>query len=274
MRSLGQDQNIIFEFHKAGNSNHVNGANRVNSSSSSHHHRTALGKSTPSKWDDAQKWLVGFSSREKIVKSGQSKTSKPRNSNADDLRLIASVPQKEQEYYSSEEGDDEEEENGENNDNVETKNVDGQELVWRINKPAVLNDNNNGVSTGSSTTVVRSICVRDMGTDMTPIASQEPSRTATPLRATTPAARSPISSGSSTPVRCQPHRSAEGQQGCGNSSSNGNNNNGSTRRYNAEELSGDCKGQSLDQGGNNKLNPLETRAVAWDEAERAKYMAR
>ncbi|EXB94977.1 hypothetical protein L484_006742 [Morus notabilis] len=278
MRSLGQDQNIIFEFHKAGNnnnnSNRVNGANRVNSSSSSHHHRTALGKSTPSKWDDAQKWLVGFSSREKLVKGGQSKTSKPRNSNADDLRLIASVPQKEQEYYSSEEGDHEEEENGENNDNVETKNVDGQELVWRINKPAVLNNNNNGVSTGSSTTVVRSICVRDMGTDMTPIASQEPSRTATPLRATTPAARSPISSGSSTPVRCQQHRSAEGHQGCGNSSGNGNNNNGSTRRYNAEELSGDCKGQSLDQGGNNKLNPLETRAVAWDEAERAKYMAR
>ncbi|XVF43769.1 hypothetical protein PTKIN_Ptkin02bG0066900 [Pterospermum kingtungense] len=42
-----------------------------------------------------------------------------------------------------------------------------------------------------------------MRTEMTPIASQEPSRTTTPIRATTSAARSYISSGSSTPVRCQ-----------------------------------------------------------------------
>ncbi|GAU30244.1 hypothetical protein TSUD_67960 [Trifolium subterraneum] len=42
-----------------------------------------------------------------------------------------------------------------------------------------------------------------MGTEMTPIASQEPSRTATPIRATTPTTRSPIHSGTSTPMRNQ-----------------------------------------------------------------------
>ncbi|XP_012446757.1 uncharacterized protein LOC105770207 [Gossypium raimondii] len=45
---------------------------------------------------------------------------------------------------------------------------------------------------------VRSVCMRDMGTEMTPVASQEPSRTATPVGATTPL-RSPTSSIPSTP---------------------------------------------------------------------------
>ncbi|XP_010540600.1 PREDICTED: uncharacterized protein LOC104814313 isoform X2 [Tarenaya hassleriana] len=45
---------------------------------------------------------------------------------------------------------------------------------------------------------VRSVCMRDMGTEMTPVASQEPSRTATPVGATTPLL-SPTSSLPSTP---------------------------------------------------------------------------
>lgn len=268
--NMSSSSGLSFEFQKGNN-----GANRKHHHHH-HHHRTALGKSTPSKWDDAQKWLVGLS---KVGEKNQS-SNKPRNSNADDLRLIAPVPQKEQENSSSEDEEEEgeqEEENGCSSSvkmaqyDVETKKVDGNyESIWRINKP-------------NSTTVVRSVCVRDMGTDMTPIASQEPSRTATPLRATTPVARSPISSGSSTPVRCQ-HRmppTIEGQQTCplssdgrgeANPSGRGN---GSTRRY--VEESNNCKNkpdqnQNSDQDG--KLNPLETRAVAWDEAESAKYMAR
>lgn len=46
----------------------------------------------------------------------------------------------------------------------------------------------------------RSVSMRDMGTEMTPIASQEPSRNGTPIRATTPM-RSPISSAPSSPGR-------------------------------------------------------------------------
>ncbi|KAJ9691086.1 hypothetical protein PVL29_013318 [Vitis rotundifolia] len=47
---------------------------------------------------------------------------------------------------------------------------------------------------------IRAVSMRDMGTEMTPIPSQEPSRTATPVGATTPL-RSPTSSLPSTPRR-------------------------------------------------------------------------
>ncbi|TXG72368.1 hypothetical protein EZV62_000947 [Acer yangbiense] len=105
---------ISFEFHKG------NGANR-----SSSHHRTALGKPTPLKWDDAQKWLVGLS---RGGGGGEKNQSKPRNSNANDRRLIASVPQKDQDYFSSNDNAGEEERNGRCIDavaahyDVETKN--------------------------------------------------------------------------------------------------------------------------------------------------------
>ncbi|KAL6190542.1 hypothetical protein ACLB2K_036936 [Fragaria x ananassa] len=274
----GGSNAISFEFHKQNG-----GANRTTSTTAaaSHHHRTALGKlPTPSKWDDAQKWLVGLS---RGVDKTQSKT-KPRNSNADDLRLIAPVPQKEQDYSS---GEDEGEANGgcsgsavANHYDVETKKVDCDDSVWRSNKPMM--------ESPTSAAAMRSICLRDMGTEMTPIASQEPSRTGTPLRATTPAARSPISSGSSTPVRACQHGMQGNQQGYQGSSENGRSSStthesvpcgrgsgGSNKRY--VEESNVCKNsipenQNSDQA--RKPNPLETRAMAWDEAERAKYMAR
>ncbi|KAK3223586.1 hypothetical protein Dsin_010611 [Dipteronia sinensis] len=262
-QEISSSSAISFEFHKG------NGANR-----SSSHHRTALGKPTPSKWDDAQKWLVGLS---RGGGGGEKNQSKPRNSNADDRRLIAPVAQKDQDYFSSDYNAGEEERNGQCIDamathyDVETKNVDCDESVWRVNKAA---------EKSNSTSAIRSICVRDMGTEMTPIASQEPSRTATPIRATTPAARSPITSGSSTPVRCQhglqgnesyqtglPSTESRGEVGVAGRGSGG------TRRYGDE--SNACKiAENNDSDQARKLNTLESRAIAWDEAERAKYMAR
>ncbi|KAK6160361.1 hypothetical protein DH2020_003742 [Rehmannia glutinosa] len=228
---------MSFEFHK----------NNVLTRSASHH-RTALGKPTPSKWDDAQKWLVNLSRGEK----NQSKAS-PRNSNADDRRLIAPVPKKEYSSGEEEGGNGGPGSNGVDQFDEETKNVDCDESVWRINKPV-----------SSSKSVVRSICVRDMGTEMTPIASQEPSRTATPIRATTPAARSPISSGPSTPVRCPNGVMAiENVQNIASLSEN---------VQNIPNVNNTAENKADDQCS--KQNPLETRAVAWDEAERAKYMAR
>ncbi|KDP26757.1 hypothetical protein JCGZ_17915 [Jatropha curcas] len=252
IQEISTANGISFEFHK-GNG----GANRTS------HHRTALGKPTPSKWDDAQKWLVGLSRG-----GGDKSQSKPRNSNADDRRLIAPVPQQEQEYSSGEDEVVGEQTNGstENPYEVETKKVDCDESIWRINKPVQ----------NSSASAVRSICVRDMGTEMTPIASQEPSRTATPIRAGTPVARSPISSGSSTPIRNQ-----HGQQGSDQGYPTGLASTESrvdpssvARGRHGEELSGSKipENKDLDEGRN--LNPLETRAMAWDEAERAKYTAR
>lgn len=251
--NYGQKKEVVggssmnFEFHRG------NGMNRA----STHHRTAASGKPTPSKWDDAQKWLVNLSRG-----GGEKHQSKatPRNSNADDLRLIAPVPKKE-DYSSGDEGD-----SSMIQFEVETKKIDCDESIWRINK----------ASNNSSASAVRSICVRDMGTEMTPIASQEPSRTATPIRATTPAARSPISSGSSTPIR--------GQNGVVQTKENGQivatigenrGTAGTTRSVsNVEENIDNELAAKKDTAHANKLNPLEIRAMAWDEAERAKYMAR
>ena len=52
----------------------------------------------------------------------------------------------------------------------------------------------------SPPSTVRSVSMRDMGTEMTPVASQEPSRTGTPIRASTPI-HSPSSSRPTTPQR-------------------------------------------------------------------------
>lgn len=236
-KDISSSNTISFEFPKG------NGTNR------SSHHRTALGKPTPSKWDDAQKWLVGLS---RGVEKNQSKN-KPRNSNADDRRLIAPVPMKEKDY--SDEG--EEEANG---CLGETKKVDCDESFWQINKHSE-----------DSTSAVRSICVRDMGTEMTPIASQEPSRAATPIRATTPVARSPISSGSSTPGRCY-------QTGLSSTESRGEAVPVGRRHGRDEDESNACKmmpeNKSSEEHARKSGNPLDTRATAWDEAERAKYLAR
>ncbi|KAI4385150.1 hypothetical protein MLD38_003208 [Melastoma candidum] len=166
--------------------------------------RSALGKPTPSKWDDAQKWLVGI--------SGDKSQSKPRDSNADDRRLIAPMPQ-EHDCWSDAIED------------KETEKVECIDSVWRVDK-----------APSGSAAVVRSICVRDMGTEMTPAVSQDPSRTATPIRARTPVGRSPVSSGSMTPVRGL-----------------------------------ECGSRVPDA---RKVSLLESRAMAWVEAERAKYMAR
>ncbi|KAL9269238.1 Remorin 4.1-like protein [Drosera capensis] len=57
-----------------------------------------------------------------------------------------------------------------------------------------------GSTDNSAATAIRAVCMRDMGTEMTPVASHEPSRTATPVGATTPL-RSPTSSIPSSPRR-------------------------------------------------------------------------
>ncbi|CAK9312431.1 unnamed protein product [Citrullus colocynthis] len=224
-----------FEFHRG---NGVNG---------SFHRRVVTAKSTPSKWDDAQKWIFGLP---RGGEKGESKI-KHRNSNADDLRLIAAVPQQEHEYLSG--GDkriEGQEENGgfasamSSRSEAETKKMECDEPIWRINKPVE-----------SCKTVVRSVCVRDMGTEMTPIASQEPSRTATPVRATTPVLQSPITSGSSTPAR--PHHEMQAIE---------------DRQAGFASTAMVVRNQSSDQ--TLKMDSMETRAMAWDEAERAKHMAR
>ncbi|WOL14350.1 hypothetical protein Cni_G23130 [Canna indica] len=239
-------------------------------------HRKALvsrSKPTPSKWDDAQKWLVGFSGRG----GGDHKhaMSKPRNSNADDRKLLASLSQRARDSCSSADGVLENDivlANAAAQDDGETKKIDCGELYWRTNKPVE-----------NSPVVVRSICLRDTGTEMTPIASKEPSRTGTPLRATTPVLKSPISSRSSTPGRCrQGAQQHESYQAGMRNVERGN----EVVPYGRSSGSGwPPRGEAEIDGGSNlseingseqhrKTNSLDSRATAWDEAERAKYMAR
>lgn len=105
--------------------------NKANGKSCASQHRTALGKPASSKWDDAQKWLVNLSRGGEKSQS----TTEPRNSNADDRRLIAPVPIKED---SSSSDDGLKVCTGFSSTNqyeVITKKVDHDKSRWRSNKP-------------------------------------------------------------------------------------------------------------------------------------------
>ncbi|XP_024399906.1 uncharacterized protein [Physcomitrium patens] len=70
------------------------------------------------------------------------------------------------------------------------------------NDPSALpNSTDTSVFAESDVINMRTVCMRDMGTEMTPIASVEPSCTATPLMATTPNLGSPANSRPSSPGR-------------------------------------------------------------------------
>lgn len=234
--SAGGGSCMIFDFKKSGGA----------MSRPSPHHRSSLGKPTPSKWDDAQKWLVNLSRGER----NQAKAS-PRDSNADDRHLIASASRKE--WAGGDEGD------PASNGGDKYKNVECDESVWR--------GGNKGDSSPKS--VVRAICLRDMGTEMTPIGSKEPSRAATPIRAI-----SPLSSGSSSPVTRKtgrdtgPSPTRRTEESGGVSGSTGH------LSRDGQETNGAQVAEIMIDDNSRVLNPLEARAVAWEEVERANYMAR
>ncbi|WVZ55219.1 hypothetical protein U9M48_005910, partial [Paspalum notatum var. saurae] len=129
---------------------------------------------------------------------------------------------------------------------------------------------------------VRSVSMRDMGTEMTPIASQEPSRTGTPI-----VASSPTSSRTPTPQRTTEFSAS-------NIDSN-------KKEMSQEELQINTRQEIMDLGqrlGKTNIaawaskeekaaahltntttdNPVainrETRAADWQEAEKAKYLSR
>ncbi|CAH8353279.1 unnamed protein product [Eruca vesicaria subsp. sativa] len=136
---------------------------------------------------------------------------------------------------------------------------------------------------------IRSVCMRDMGTEMTPIPSQEPSRSVTPVDATTPL-RSPTSSLPSTPRGGKQEESSVS----GDASKN-------TRRdLSEEEMKAKTRREivalgvqlgktniaawaSKEEEENNNKNvdaeetqriEFDKRASAWEEAEKSKHNAR
>lgn len=216
-------------------------------------------KPMPSKWEDAQKWLVGMSNAGADgIHGGKTK---PRNSNADDRRLLSSSSQNGRVSCSSVDGGIEYNmvvapptppQLGEGDDVGETKNMD----CGMVLRP-------HGHVYGSPL----SVCLRDMGTEMTPIASKEPSRAATPLRATTPVARSPVPSRSSTPGRRRQDEPPVGVAAV------------VVRPAEQAAVSNAVSGDEMESNRGvdarvPRANTLESRAAAWDEAERAKFTAR
>ncbi|KAJ4829028.1 hypothetical protein Tsubulata_047734 [Turnera subulata] len=146
--------------------------------------------------------------------------------------------------------------------------------------------------------VIRSVCMRDMGTEMTPIPSQEPSRTATPVGATTPL-RSPTSSIPSTPRRGAPNTPME--HGASDDAQHANGN--GKVELTEEELklktrreivqlgvqlgkmniaawaSKDDQEKNMSSAETANMEELERiefekRAAAWEEAEKSRHAAR
>ncbi|XP_068646068.1 uncharacterized protein [Aristolochia californica] len=175
-------------------------------------------KPAPSKWDDAQKWIASPTSNR--PKSGQSQSQNaqavPRktgllgygNQQAA-TKVVVEVPDQKMEEADTKRID----------PRQAKKDTGGRKCIsWApdpnhmadscapADSEISLNWHDSSVSIHSATTfipppsAVGSVSMRDMGTEMTPIASQEPSRNGTPVGATTPI-RSPNSSRPSTPGR-------------------------------------------------------------------------
>ncbi|PIA64120.1 hypothetical protein AQUCO_00201424v1 [Aquilegia coerulea] len=285
-------------------------------------------KPTPSKWDDAQKWIQSPTSSFNRNKNGppqvhglqglaSRKTGFLGYSRQSSTKIVVEVP--EQRPVSLEEPD--------------TKRIDSSQLTKKedggqkfvswvpdqypipesYSKPAVVFENSvaesaislsqhdSSIASHSATTyvpppsTVRSVSMRDMGTEMTPIASQEPSRTGTPVRATTPL-RSPTSSRPSTPGKAAPvsspvdkdffqgdsnkkelsekeiqKRTRREIMALGTQLGKMNIAAWASKEEEEKDASSSLKTVAVLQTPN---NVIETRAAAWEEAEKAKYMAR
>lgn len=253
----------------------------------------SFSKPAPSKWDDAQKWIASptSSNRPKTAAGGQVHVSKkgPSFGRQSSMKIPLAA----------------EEPDTKRIDVSQVKKETGQKFVsWEVDsyvKPVLTVDNSIATEVNLSRhdssiatafaqppSTARSVSMRDMGTEMTPIASQEPSRNGTPIRATTPI-RSPITSEPSSPGR---------RQGASASQM-------SNKELSEKELQMKTRREIMELGTQlgklniaawaskededkdastsmkNKAASLQTsksvseaRASAWEEAEKAKHMAR
>ncbi|KAJ8533563.1 hypothetical protein K7X08_006887 [Anisodus acutangulus] len=195
--SFDYDSTSSFEFHKGERSMH-------------HHSVTARSFSRPmsSKWNDAEKWIMN---RQNVQENHSKKAQLQNQAYRGPATSMVRVAPESSSYESK----------------LAVKKVDFCQPACQIapkkfdfEQPGSRSQGNgvNAVSldlcpeskdltevTEDRTVgpAIRSVSMRDMGTEMTPIPSQEPSRTATPFGATTPL-RSPTSSIPSTPRRGEP----------------------------------------------------------------------
>ncbi|KAK1385342.1 Remorin like [Heracleum sosnowskyi] len=278
-------------------------------------------KAPPSKWDDAQKWIaspttnqttnrqlhvdggVGLRKNNQFGYGSRQTSTKVVLEVPDQMLVTYEEPDTKRMELSQEfneagwlkpvewEGDPYRSTDSYNNTVVTTENFVKQSAIN-------LSRHGSSMSIHSGTTIIplpstaRSVSMRDMGTEMTPMASQEPSRTGTPVRATTPI-RSPTPSQPSTPRRASlsPYHS--------NNVSDSNKKELSEKEMQIKTrreimLLGTQLGKmniaawaSKEEEGNDAstspknlelekqpISLIETRAAAWEEAEKAKCMAR
>ncbi|XP_042440110.1 uncharacterized protein LOC122025370 isoform X2 [Zingiber officinale] len=263
-----------------------------------HHRATAalvplFSKPAPSKWDDAHKWIASPTSNRGGNKGGGG------GGQAKKGDLVGYVNR----HTAAKAALDVVEE-------VDTKRVDvsqakkemgaAKSMSWVGEhhpapdsgaKPAAVLEN---PVVDSDVPTIRAVSMRDMGTEMTPIASQEPSRTGTPIRATSPLSSPPLSL-PSTPQRSAPgstqtdtiphqelsikelsekeqHRKTRreimvlGQQ-------LGKTNIAAWASKEDEELYASTSTNMVSKD-HSARSVIEARAAAWEEAEKTKYLAR
>lgn len=271
-------------------------------------------KPAPSKWDDAQKWIVNPTSN-RLARTG----SHPQGGGArkvgimsrqSSTKVVHEVPP-DQNVVVCEEPDTKRIDTSQANKFLNWE-ADSYPVLDSYAKPVLMIENSvaesaislsrhdSSIAIQSATTFIpppstaRSVSMRDMGTEMTPIASQEPSRTGTPITATTPI-RSPSSSRPSTPGRTAPAPSPTIPH---------NDHVDLNQEFSEKELQMKTRREIMALGTQlGKMNiaawaskdeedkdastsfktaaaeqpaksVIETRAASWEEAEKAKYMAR
>ncbi|XWS22890.1 hypothetical protein CRYUN_Cryun29cG0074800 [Craigia yunnanensis] len=274
-------------------------------------------KPAPSKWDDAQKWIASpIANRPKTGQVGQRVGSRKGGNfgygRQSSTKVVVEVP--DQRMVAFEEPDTKLiDMNHAKKDNGLQKFVnwesDPYPIVDSYRKPVLMIENSvaesaislsqhdSSMSIHSATTFIppstaRSVSMRDMGTEMTPIASQEPSRTGTPVRSTTPI-RSPNSSRLSTPRRAVPSPANPPYEHLDlNMELSEKELHMKTRReimvlgaqLGKTNIAAWASKEEEDKDASTSLKTvapeqaaksvIETPAAAWEEAEKAKYMAR
>ncbi|CAN7133502.1 uncharacterized protein LOC103835220 [Brassica rapa] len=276
-----EDESLDYDSNASSSSFEFHGGVRGERSNQNHVSRAYPSRQMPSKWNDAEKWIM---SRQNMVmrKNGQGNRMPVRvitdntgceynksRIQTDGFekfpRYVPTVPHP-----------------------ILTQGYGGNLLIEQSTQSNDLLDTTKESSRDETPAgpVIRSVCMRDMGTDMTPIPSQEPSRSVTPVGATTPL-RSPTSSLPSTPRGGQQEESQD-------PSAN------TKRELSEEEMKAKTRREIVtlgvrlgkmniaawaskeeEESNKNKVDAEEThriefdkRASAWEEAEKSKHNAR
>ncbi|KAG2301700.1 hypothetical protein Bca52824_030351 [Brassica carinata] len=235
----------------------------------------SFSKPAPSKWDDAQKWIASPTANRPKTGHVQAPVSKkgPSFGRQSSMKIVDEEPDTKRVDVSQ-----------------AKKETGGHKFVsWEVDsylKPVLMVENSatevnlsrhdSSVATAFAQppSTARSVSMRDMGTEMTPIASQEPSRNGTPIRATTPI-RSPVDSAPSSPGE---------RRGLSDKELSEKELQMKTRREimvlgtQLGKLNiaawASKEGEDKDASLQTSKSVSEARASAWEEAEKAKHMAR